>query len=165
MPEDGWYFDDFAPGQQHTTMGRTVTEADIVSFATLGGIFEELFLNVEHQDNVILGGRVAPAMLVLTYAEGLYIQTGHTHAGRAFLGLDELRLTAPTRAGDTIWATITTEETRRSNSRPGHGVVKLRHSVHNQQGEQVMTYTTTRLLQARAKQSAINGSSANETAK
>ena len=27
MPEDGWYFDDFVPGKQHTTMGRTITEA------------------------------------------------------------------------------------------------------------------------------------------
>jgi acyl dehydratase len=152
MPDHRWYFDDFAPGQQHTSMGRTVTETDIVSFATLCGIFEELFLNVAHQDNVILGGRVAPAMLVLAYAEGLYIQTGHTHAGRAFLGLDELRLTAPTHCGDTLQVTVTVEETRPSASRPGHGVVSLRHSVRNQQNVEVMTYKTTRLIQARPEQ-------------
>jgi acyl dehydratase len=150
MSESGWYFDDFEPGQVHRSRGRTITEADIVGFATLGGIFEELFMNVEHEDNVVLGGRVAPAMLVLTYAEGLYIQTGHTHAGRAFLGLDALRITAPTRAGDTIWSTIEVEQTRPSKSRPGHGIVVLRHRVTNQLQTQVMSYQTTRLLQARS---------------
>jgi acyl dehydratase len=149
MPDHGWFFDDFIPGQRHTSMGRTVTETDIVSFVTLCGIFEELFLNVEQQDNTILEGRVAPGMLVLAYAEGLYIQTGHTHAGRAFLGLDELRLTAPTCSGDTLRVTVTVEETRPSASRPGHGIVTLRHSVTNQKDVEVLTYRTTRLLQAR----------------
>ena len=149
MSDSSWYFEDFEPGQSHLTMGRTVTEADIVNFVTVGGIFEELFINVHHRDNEVLSGRVAPAMLVLTFAEGLYILTGHTHAGRAFLGLDELRLKAPTCAGDTLRVRIDVEETRPSRSRPGHGVVRLRHHVFNQDDAEVMEYTTTRLLQAR----------------
>jgi hypothetical protein len=36
MADSGWYFDDFEAGQVHTTMGRTVTEADLVNFVTFG---------------------------------------------------------------------------------------------------------------------------------
>jgi acyl dehydratase len=149
MSDAGWYFEDFEPGQEIVTMSRTITEADIVNFTTLGGIFEELFINAHHDANKVLHGRVAPAMLVLTYAEGLYVLTGHTRAGRAFLGLDQLRLVAPTRCGDSIRAVIRVESTRPSKSRPGHGVVVLRHRVLNQDGVELMTYQTTRLLECR----------------
>ena len=33
-----------------------------------------------------LEGRVVPGLLILVVAEGLYVQTGHTHHGRAYLG-------------------------------------------------------------------------------
>jgi len=144
-----WYFEDFTEGKTVRTMGRTVTETDIVNFVTLGGIFEELFINVEFEQNKVVGGRVVPAMLVLTIAEGLYIQTGHTHAGRAFLGLDELRFTAPTKANDTLWVDVTVVSARPSSSRPGHGVVVLAHNVVNQRGESVANYRTSRMLESR----------------
>lgn len=149
MAEQAWWFEDHVPGVSVTTMARTVTEADIVSFVTNGGIFEALFIDAHHRDNQVLEGRIAPAMLVLTYAEGLYILTGHTHAGRAFLALDGLRLVAPTRSGDSIHAVVTVDSARPSSSKPGHGVVELKHDVFNHQGTQLMTYRTTRLIEAR----------------
>lgn len=149
MSRGEWWFEDHVPGSSVQTMARTVTDADIVNFVTLGGIFEPLFIDAHHADNKLLSGRVAPAMLVLTFAEGLYILTGHTTAGRAFLGLDALRLTAPTRAGDSIHAVVTVESARESSSRPGHGVVELRHEVFNHEATQLMTYRTTRLIEMR----------------
>lgn len=145
-----WWFEDQVPGTSVTTMARTVTEADIVAFVTQGGIFEPLFIDAHHKANQVLDGRVAPAMLVLTFAEGLYVLTGHTTAGRAFLGLDGLRLTAPTRAGDSIHAVVTVEAARPSESKPHHGIVELRHDVFNHEGAQLMTYRTTRLMEARS---------------
>jgi len=38
---------------------------------------------------------------------------------------------------------------RESASRPGHGVLTLRHRVVNQDGVEVMTYKTTRLMELR----------------
>lgn len=146
---NNWFYEDFVVGSVERTMGRTITETDIVNFVTLGGIFEELFVNIEFEQNRVLGGRIAPAMLVLTIAEGLYIQTGHTHAGRAFLGLDGLRLTSPTKCNDTLWVDIRVESTRLSASRPGHGVVELHHAVVNQKGDQLVNYRTTRLIECR----------------
>lgn len=145
-----WYFDDFEVGQVHTTMGRTVTEADVVNFVTSAGIFEELFINAEFaRESSLFKGRAVPGLLILVFAEGLYVQTGHSHKGRAFLGLDELRIVAPVVVGDTIWVDATVEEARPSESRPGYGVLVLRHRVRNQHGVEVVSYKTARLLEAR----------------
>lgn len=150
MADREWWFDDFEVGHVATTMGRTVTEADIVNFVTFAGIFEELFIN-EHfaRERSLFKGRAAPGLLALVLAEGLYTLTGHTHHGRALLGLDELRLTAPVVAGDTIHAEVTVQEARPSSSRPGFGVLTLHHSVKNQDGVEVMHYRTVRLLECR----------------
>lgn len=150
MADRDWYFDDFEVGQVTTTMGRTVTEADIVNLVTFAGIFEELFINADFaREKGLFQGRVAPGFLALLFAEGLYVQSGHSHHGRALLGLDELRLTAPVLAGDTIRVEVIVLATRSSASRPGNGIVTLSHRVINQDGAQVMSYRTTRMLEAR----------------
>jgi acyl dehydratase len=150
MPDSGWYFDDFEVGQMHATMGRTVTEADLVNFVTFAGIFEEIFINAEFaKENTIFKGRVVPGLLILVVAEGLYVQTGHTHQGRAYLGLDELRISAPVLCGDTIHAEVSVESARLSSGRPGHGILTMRHTVLNQHGVEVMSYKTTRMLACR----------------
>ena len=153
MPE--WWFDDFEAGQVTRTMGRTVTEADIVNFVTFAGIFEELFLHADYaRQRGLFQGRNAPGFLALVLAEGLYTLTGKTHHGRALLGLDKVRLKAPVFAGDTIHAEITVLEARPSRSRPGHGVLTLGHRVLNQDDVEVMAYHTSRLLEGRPPESA-----------
>jgi acyl dehydratase len=148
--DHAWYFDDFDVGQVHTTMGRTVTEADLVNFVTFGGIFEEIFINAEYaKTKTLFNGRVVPGLLILVVAEGLYVQTGHTHQGRAYLGLDELRLKAPVVCGDTIHAEVSVESARPSEGHPGNGILTMRHRVVNQKGVEVMSYKTTRMLAAR----------------
>lgn len=150
LAEREWYFDDFKVGEATTTMGRTVTESDIVTFVTFGGIFEELFINAHFaRDSSLFKGRVSPGLLALVLSEGLYVLSGHTHHGRALLGLDELRLAAPVIAGDTIHAEVTVVEARPSKSRPGHGVITLAHRIVNQDGVEVMRYRTTRLIESR----------------
>ena len=84
MPDSGWYFEDFEVGQVDRTIGRTVTEADLVNFVTFGGIFEEIYhqRRVRAEEDSLFKGRVVPGLLILVVAEGLYVQTGHTHHGR-----------------------------------------------------------------------------------
>jgi len=150
LRDHDWYFDDFEVGQAHETMGRTVTEADLVNFVTFAGIFEEIFINAEYaKSNTLFEGRAVPGLLILVVSEGLYVQTGHTHKGRAFLGLDELRITAPVLCGDTIHVEVSVESARRSQGRPGHGILAMRHKVLNQNGVEVMSYKTARMLACR----------------
>jgi acyl dehydratase len=150
LSDAAWYFEDFAVGHVTRTMGRTVTEADIVNFVTFGGIFEELFINAAWaREHGLFKGRPAPGLLGLVFSEGLYVLTGHSRHGRAFLGLDGLRLSAPVMAGDTIHAEVTVHEARPSRSHPDHGVVSLDHRVVNHEGVEVMRYRTARLVERR----------------
>ena len=145
-----WYFEDFVPGQVDTTIGRTLTESDVMTFVGFTGVWEEIFVNAEYaRDQTIFGRRVVPGLCILVVAEGLYVLTGHTRHGRAFLGLEDLRIVAPVACGDTIRAEVTVASARPSASRPGHGVLTLRHRVLNQDGAEVMSYATVRLMKGR----------------
>ena len=128
---------------------RTVTEFDILSFVTLVGMNEALFMDAEYIANdTPFGRRIAPGALVFSYAEGLVIQTGHLHtAAIAFLGA-ELRMQAPVYLGDTIDVTVTLAE-RRETSKPDRGVVITRNLVRNQAGQTVLEYLATRMLRRR----------------
>ena len=144
-----WYYEDFEVGQTHTTMGRTLTEADVMTFVGFAGIWEEIFINEQYaREKTIFKARVVPGLCILVVVEGLYVLTGHTHHGRAYLGMDELRLVAPVVCGDTIRAEVTVESMR-PTKRPGHGILTLRHRVLNQDDVEVMTYKTTRMMERR----------------
>ncbi|MCK9273987.1 MAG: hypothetical protein M0P57_02740 [Syntrophales bacterium] len=47
MMHEGFYFDEFEPGQTFKTEGRTITEADLVSFVTRHNYSEPLFMDRE----------------------------------------------------------------------------------------------------------------------
>jgi acyl dehydratase len=148
--EREWYFEDFEAGQVDTTMGRTLTEADVMTFVGFTGVWEEIFVNAQYaREQTLFGRRVVPGLCILVVVEGLYVLTGHTRHGRAFLGLDELRIVAPVACGDTIRAQVTVEAVRPSSSREGHGVMTLRHRVLNQDDAEVMSYKTVRLMERR----------------
>jgi acyl dehydratase len=64
-------YDDLAPGMAFTTRGRTVTESDVVGFATLTGDFHPQHVDAEWSAHGPFGERIAHGMLVLSYAAGL----------------------------------------------------------------------------------------------
>ena len=64
-------FDDLAPGMRFRTRGRTVTEADVVAFATQTGDFHPQHVDANWAAASPFGERIAHGMLVLAYAAGL----------------------------------------------------------------------------------------------
>ena len=64
-------FDELEAGDRFTTRGRTVTEADVVAFATLTGDFRPQHTDAEWSAAKPFGERIAHGMLVLSYAAGL----------------------------------------------------------------------------------------------
>jgi 3-hydroxybutyryl-CoA dehydratase len=64
-------FDDLAPGLRFSTRGRTVTEADVVTFAGLTGDFHPQHVDAEWSKDSVFGERIAHGMLVLSMAAGL----------------------------------------------------------------------------------------------
>jgi acyl dehydratase len=63
--------DDLAPDLRFSTRGRTVTEADVVAFATLTGDFHPQHVDARWSAESPFGERIAHGLLVLSYAAGL----------------------------------------------------------------------------------------------
>ena len=64
-------FDSLETGERFTTQGRTITEADVVSFAALTGDRHPQHVDAAWARNSRFGERVAHGMLIISYAAGL----------------------------------------------------------------------------------------------
>jgi acyl dehydratase len=98
-----WTFGDFAVGQVFQSQGRTLTEADVVTFA--GWSWDA---NPVHTDAVAMAGsrfgqRIAHGALGLAVALGLASRLGvFDGCAVALLGVDGWRFAAPVLIGDTV---------------------------------------------------------------
>ncbi len=145
----GLHFEDLPVGRKFRTVGRTLTEADLVNFISVTGMTEVLFSNIEflkHESDI--KQRVVPGAMVYSFAEGLLIGATMQHTGFAFLNM-ELNVETPTIAGDTIHVECEVIESRRSASRPNRGLVRTRNRVVKQDGKVALTYTPLRMVKAR----------------
>lgn len=144
----GLYFEEFEVGMTLRTRGRTVTEADIVNFATLTGDFNPMHTDAEYMKGHMLGQRVAHGMLTLSYAVGLIYQLGVIErTGLAFRGV-EMKFSLPVLIGDTIHAELTITELKEMK-RLGGGAVTIEVKVVNQEGKAVQSGVLTMLVASR----------------
>jgi acyl dehydratase len=144
----GFFYEDLPLGRTFQTIGRTVTEPDIVNFINCTGMTEVMFTDlefVEHHSDI--KGRVAPGALVYTFAEGLLVQSTMQHTGLAFLNM-ELDVKGPVFAGDTIHVECEVIESRLT-SKKTRGLVRTRNRIVNQKGEVVVEYTPLRMIKCR----------------
>jgi acyl dehydratase len=148
----GFCLEDLPLGRQFKTVGRTVTEADVVGFINTIGMTEVLFTNTEFlRTESAIKGRVAPGSLVYCFAEGLLSQATMQGTGFAFLGM-ELSIHGPTFVGDTIHVECEVTESRPSKSNSKVGLVRTRNQVFKQDGKLVLTYTPLRMVKRRPEQ-------------
>jgi acyl dehydratase len=142
-------FEDLPLGRQFKTIGRTITEPDIVNFVNATGMTELLFTNYEFLKNESdIKQRLAPGAMVYAFAEGLLTQSTMQGTGFAFLNM-ELNIENPCFAGDTIHVECEVIESRRSKSRPNRGLVRTRNRVIKQDGKVALVYTPLRMVKAR----------------
>lgn len=131
------YFSDITEGTSYTSIGRTVTEADIVGFAGLSGDYSQLHTDeVWVRENTEFKGRIAHGLPVLAISNGLRTPELDDWFIQAFLSV-ERRMTGATYPGDTIHHVSTVESLRASNSRPEAGIVTVQIEVANQHGDVV----------------------------
>ena len=140
------HYEGFRVRDRYQTLGRTVSEYEILHFATLAGFTEPLFMDLEYiRRESVFKTRVAPGVLTFALAEGLTLQTGVLHGtGLALLSYD-VRVVAPVLAGDTIRVEIEVVD-KRETKRADRGVVTFRHRVLNQRDETVMEATIARMI-------------------
>src|SRR5947209_4078368 len=130
----GLTFEDLPEGRRFRTIGRTLTETDLVNFIGVTGLTEVLFSNTEFLRNESdIKQRVVPGAMVYSFAEGLLVHATMQHTGLAFLNM-ELNVHGPTFAGDTIHVECEVIESRRSQSRPNRGLVRTSNRVVKQDG-------------------------------
>jgi acyl dehydratase len=145
------FFDDWKPGDELETMGRTIGEAEISAFVALGGFYEELFIDKEYMARSgPFPARIAPGAFTFALSEGLIILTGCIHrVGLALLSVDQMNFKRPLMAGDTIHVRVKVIDVK-PTSKPDRGVVTFAHSVVNQRGEEIMECTVKRMLRRRS---------------
>lgn len=142
------YFDELQIGDALTTHRRTVTEADIVSFAGISGDFFYAHMDDIAARESLFGKRVAHGYWVLSAAAGLFVDPAPGPV-LANYGMDNLRFTKPVFVGDTIQATLTCKQKTLKETPPDgvpQGVVAWDVNVSNQDGEMVATYTILTLV-------------------
>lgn len=145
----GRYFEEFTIGLALATAGRTITEADIVNFATLTGDFNQIHVDAEFAAQSLFGKRVAHGMLVQSYALGLTVQSGAIEGTiMAFREL-ECKFSEPVFIGDTIHTEIEVIEAK-NLPRLGGGNVTLKYQVINQNGKVVQRGQWVMLVKSKA---------------
>ncbi|GAB7007853.1 MaoC/PaaZ C-terminal domain-containing protein [Nocardioides sp. AN3] len=129
------YLDDLEIGTRWISRGRTITEGDVLTFATWSGDMHPLHTDDEYAKRSEFGGRIFHGPGALAIAFGLEMSLGWKMGSAiAFLGIKEWNLLAPVRIGDTLCVTEEVVEVRPSRSKPDRGIVVTRVGVVNQQG-------------------------------
>lgn len=141
------YYEDFQIGQKFKTLGRTLTETDIVNFIALSGIYIQLFINMEYvKKETVFKQRVVPALLTLAAAVGLADRTNwHGDAIASLISLDKLVTPRPLVCDETIHVDFEIVDVRPTKN-PNLGIVIERWVVKNQKDESVMQYDMTHLM-------------------
>lgn len=123
-PRLGYRYEDLHEGMRFRSPGRTITDADLVSFAGLTGDYSELHTSDVYAKASQFGQKVAHGMLGLAYAHGLmWARTGELReTAVAFLGINEWKFVGPIFVGDTIFVDYELAELRDSRSRPEQAI-------------------------------------------
>ena len=138
----GRYFEEFTPGDEIVSAGRTLTEEAIISFASQYDP-QSFHIDTVAAKATSYGGLIASGFQTLAVAFRLFIDTG-TIAGTSIgsPGMDDVRWLKPVRPGDTIHTIVRVLEARPSASKPDRGIVRFSVAVANQHAEDVLTLAT-----------------------
>jgi 3-hydroxybutyryl-CoA dehydratase len=145
----GLYFEEFEVGQKVATVGRTVAESDIFTFAGISGDYNQIHTDAEFSKEAPFGQRVAHGLLGLSIASGLIMRTGILEGTViAFREINNWKFINPIFIGDTIHVETEVAETK-ALPRIGGGAVVIKLDVKKQSGETVMKGTWTALVMSK----------------
>ncbi len=144
----GPHFEEIRVGEEYTSPGRTVTEADIVIFAGLSGDYNVLHTDAEHMKGSIFGERIAHGLLGLSIQHGLLGRVMPGGTGERFATL-KWKFKGPIKIGDTIHVRARVAA-KRDGDKPESGVVTIERRVLNQRGEVVQEGETEHVVERRS---------------
>ena len=134
------YGDDFNIGDVFNTAAITMTETHVVNWAGLTGDFYPLHMDAEYAAKTQFGQRLVHGPMIFAIAVGLAAQDGVAKDSViAWLGMDNLRMSAPVFIGDTVKLRVEVKE-KKVTSDPKRGIQVWLYTVTNQRDETIMTF-------------------------
>ena len=144
-------FEDIEIGDEFISIGRTITEADLVNFGALIGWYDPLHCDKEYAKGTVFKKRIASGLLGLALSNGLCRGCVSTSLGRAanmaFMDV-KWSFKKPIFIGDTIHIHQRVHEKKETKDKD-KGILDLAVSVVNQDGDVVQEGMKTYLLQRR----------------
>ena len=129
------FFEDYEVGAVRETLGRTITETDVVIHAGQTGDFYPHHMDAEWCKTQPFGQRIAHGTLIFSVAVGM--TAGEVNPEAFSYGYDRLRFIRPVFIGDTIRVHVSVKDKRAAKS-PEHGLVVELCQVLNQRDEIVL---------------------------
>jgi acyl dehydratase len=146
---EGRFLEDFRVGDVYRhAHGRTITQTDNTWFTLLTNNTHDVHFNADYASRTEFGKPLVVSTLTLAIVTGLSVPDVSQNAV-ANLGWENVRLTAPVFAGDTVYAESEVLEVRPSNSREGQGIVRVHTRGYNQDGTTVIEFDRAVLVYAR----------------
>jgi acyl dehydratase len=142
------YFDDVSVGQEWQSLGRTVTETDIVNFSGLSGDFNPIHIDHEFARTTPFRRPIAHGLLVLSLSSGLSLFFPAMRT-LAFLAIREWHFREPVFVGDTLRVCSKVLE-KESRGRGRRGVITWQRRIVNHDGKTVQEGVTQTLVEGRA---------------
>ena len=142
------YFEEYEIGAARVTLGRTMTEADIVAHAGQTGDFFPHHVDAEWSKRNAFGQRIAHGTLILSVGAGM--MAGEINPVAFSYGYDRVRFVRPVCIGDTIHVRLTVSDKREYPRRASHGLVVERLEVVNQHGQVVLACEHLLLVERKA---------------
>lgn len=138
------YYEDYSVGETFISPARTMTEADIHSYASLTGDWHPIHTDIETAQKSPFGERIAHGMLTLSiglalpFRLGLYVTAPKSFI--AFYGIEYVKFTAPCKIGDTIHTEVEVVEMVEKDE--NRGVIVSENKIMNQHQEPVIIFKT-----------------------
>ena len=127
----GLHFEEFTVGDQVESLGRTITETDVVSFAALSGDWNLIHTDAVYSEGQMFGQRVAHGLLILSIASGQAVRLGFMEETvMAFRALN-WKFVKPVFMGDTVHLRVTVQDKKPMRG-VGGGLVVFKIEIINQ---------------------------------
>jgi acyl dehydratase len=136
----GRYYEEFTIGDVYEHRpGRTITETDNTWFTLLTMNNHPLHFDAVYAASTEFGKPIVNSCLTLSIVVGMSVfDVSYKAIGN--LGWNDIKLTAPVFAGDTLYAESEVIAKRESKSRPTQGIVTVRTRGLNQDDVEVISY-------------------------
>src|SRR5438045_1768491 len=141
------FFDDVEVGQEWISLGRTLTESDIINFAGLSGDFNPIHTDHEFAKTTPYRRPIAHGILVWAVGSGLGVNYPPMRT-LAFLSIRDWEFKGPVYIGDTIRVRSSILE-KQVRGRGRRGVIVWRRQITNQEGKVVQEGVTLTLVEGR----------------